>query len=259
MSILLIAACGSLGLSSANDKMDTGSFGGADEIEEDADDSGDSGSADEGNGGSGGESEEGSEEPPERDTGTPAETTAPLEGESYAILPDQLNFTEPPGVGALLSAYLDASLILYVDNETSTSLGFSVTLGTVNGDQDACERILALPTASWVDPTFQVGPTDFTTTIGGEVMTLFDLEISGEFAADGSEWRDGVVSAVLDGREVDTALPSGLTMCDLVASAGGACVGCDDGSVTCAVLRAESVMGVRRGDAFDPTPDTSGC
>ena len=70
-----------------------------------------------------------------------------------------------------------------------------------SGAQDTCTPTIAIPTGTWTDPVFQVGPADIQTEIDGNPVVLSGFQLAAATNADCSALVDGVFIADLDARE----------------------------------------------------------
>lgn len=179
---------------------------------------------------------------PEEDEGWGWTVESDLTGRTYSIAPEHLPLVEPEGLGPFLEEALTTRVLVHVDRQDGDSLDLSVTMAAADGRQDPCQPIVAIPSASWMNPYFEAGPTVMTTTFGGHPATLSDLFFSGVFDRWGVGWTEGTLVATLDGREVDAALPEGLTTCGLLEDLGSACIPCADGEPFCVTLVFEGVV-----------------
>lgn len=170
------------------------------------------------------------------------EVSVALTGRTFSIAPENLPLVEPEGLAPLLEGALATRVLVHVDEETADTLALAVTFAAADGYQDPCQPIVRLPDARWTDPAFAAGPTEMTTSFGGHPATLRDVGFTGVFDKWGVGWTEGTLDATLDAREVDPALPEGLTTCALLDDLGGACAACEDGEPACVTLRFEGVV-----------------
>jgi len=185
-------------------------------------------------------------------------TEVSVEGLLYGIGAEDFVVTEPAGAEAFVEELLAADLLVYVAEETADSLALSASLAGADGRQDPCEKVVALPRASWADPMFRSGPEDLSLTVGGVPATFEDFQMEGTFDRYAFGW-EGWLSARLDAREVNEALPPELEVCSLLDGLGGSCVACADGSPTCFTVRLDSVYAELVSWPYDAAPDRSQC
>ncbi len=187
-------------------------------------------------------------------------TAVELDGKLYAISPDAMRVTQPPGLDGIFDQVLDRDVLVYVESESSTTLELAVALAGPNGRQDPCEAVRAFPAGDWTEnPVFDVGPGSLTTQFGGHPATFRDLALSGVFDEYAFSWREGTLSALLDTRELEPALGDVGDACGLVEDLGGSCVACDDGEPACFELRIEEIVAELVDAPFEVAPDTRGC
>lgn len=185
-------------------------------------------------------------------------TEVDVGGLLYGIGAADFVVTEPAGAEAFVEELLDADLLIYVAEERADALVLTASLAEADGHQDPCEPVIALPTATWADPRFQSGPADLALTLGGEPATFGDFTLSGAFDAYAFGW-DGALSATLDAREVNAALPPELEVCGLLEGLGGGCAPCADGATACFDVRLDQVHAELVSWPYDPAPDRSQC
>ncbi len=185
------------------------------------------------------------------DSATP--TTVALSGKLYVIAPADLNLVDPAGLNDLFHAALKDNVLVYVAQESQTSLTLDLSLAGSDGKQNPCEKVRTLPTAQWENPTFVAGPGEMDVSFAGTPATLRHLTVSGTFDQYAFNWRDGSLTAQLDGRELSSAL-GGADACTLVANAGGSCEACDDGVVACVTLTFAGVVASQSNDSYDTSP-----
>lgn len=186
-------------------------------------------------------------------------TTVDLDNTLYAIDPTSMRVTEPPGLDALFAQVLDRDVFVYVERASDAIIELAVTLAGTDGEQDPCEPVRAFPSGDWSgNPVFDVGPGQLSTSFGGQAATFRRLELSGVFDESGAAWRDGMLAAELDTRELASALGD-IDGCDLVAELGGECIRCDDGVEACFALRIEGIVADRVDTSFDASPDDQSC
>ena len=189
------------------------------------------------------------------DTDTDADTTPvedSLEGNTYVVDIANANIVEPAGVGGIIGSFIDQELMVGVQSETATEIEMIGALsvgGSSPAEQDYCLPSIDFPTADFSDnPDFSIGPADALFVVSGYEVTFSEFQLSGTFAADGSDFHDGVLAASIDSRNVDAAMgqPEG-TVCTYASSLGTGCETCpSDGEEYCLSFRAEDVVGERQ-------------
>ena len=160
-------------------------------------------------------------------------------GGDYFLDLGSATFTEPPGVGSLLSQYIaDVYVIMHVGDIDVDANAIDVFGGIVEKDgndfvQDMCEPTLEFPGGDFSDPYMQIGPTDFFINIEGYEATIIDLMIGGSFTTDGAALVGGTFDGQMDTRVLDDLIDPGAdegAACDLLGSLGIECEECPDGS-----------------------------
>lgn len=183
--------------------------------------------------------------------GTP--TDVALTGKLYVIAPDDLTLVDPPGLNELFHSALSQNVLVYIADESESSLTLELSLAGSDGKQNPCEVVRTLPEAEWQNPAFSAGPGEMDVSFGGQPAKLRHLTVAGTFDEYAFNWRDGTLVAQLDARELTSAL-AGADACDLVANVGGACEACDDGEVQCITLRFEDVVAAQSNASYDDSP-----
>lgn len=187
----------------------------------------------------------------------PTEVT--VQGLLFGVGAGDFDVAEPAGADALVDELFTYDVLIYVEEELSDSLHLDLSLAGADGYQNPCEPVVALPKAEWDNPDFAAGPADFSATLGGEPVTLYDFSLHGQFDTYAFGWHEGGLSANFDAREVNPALPEGLFACELLAGLGSPCVACPDGDPSCFSLELVHIEAELVSWPFDPTPDTTGC
>jgi hypothetical protein len=132
------------------------------------------------------------------------------------------------------------------------------------GTQDICNPTIPFPEADFTEnPHFQIGPEDTTLSVAGYDIIIGDLEISGDFASDGSYFGGGTLGGVIDTRDlldidelaslVCSKDASDTCVCDFVAETGYAtCSSCPDGSgAYCLTLLADQIVAEALGETLE--------
>jgi len=193
------------------------------------------------------------------------------EGATYALDFTSGRWVEPAGVGSILEAYLEASMLLSVVNVSGASLDMRFGLGLEEDpeQQDFCQTTTELRGLDYSDaPYFQLGPADLELSIGGVELEFLDFMLSGTFASDYSYIGGAVFAGSIDTRPLGELLlgeddPD--AVCDLMVGFGVSCVECPGGgdyclSVVIQDLVAEEIRDelerVGQADCHDECPDS---
>ncbi len=212
------------------------------------DGSGDDGSGDDGSGGDG----SGGEEFEIPALGDPVD--APLAGTTWRAPFGSMQISDPPEGGTLLDLLLDEDALLFnVDWASATSFGMVVALG-VDGGQDPCESVQALPAADFSEnPLFRIDETEIVISSGETPVTMLDAEMLGVLSGDGGAWTWGALRATIDTRDFQVQLDeSGLDACELLEGFGTSCVACEDGEELCMRLVVDELVAEPFSGDFDP-------
>lgn len=180
-----------------------------------------------------------------------------LAGRTWAVDLAEVKVTEPPGMGSMLALMDSTILLFHASNEKERSLDLVVSLAAADGTQNPCEKVQSLPSAEWLNPLFAIDEGTLNITISGNNVAFSEAILGATIDADGAGWHDGGLSARIDAREFEAALPQGTDMCELVDAMDGECEACDDGADKCFDLIIEDISAVKARGDFDLTP--SGC
>ena len=190
LSLLLVACTGKSDGEDTSDTGDAGENGGT----------GDDGGGGEGGGDAGGTGDDGggSTTEPDWPTGDPA--GCDLTAAAYNLDFYEARVLAPVGIGSLLLDPLGKSLSVGFTAQTETSADAYLAF-MESGAQDTCTPTVAIPTGTWTDPVFQVGPADIQTEIDSNPVVLSG-SIAAATNADCSALVDGVFIADLDARRM---------------------------------------------------------
>ncbi len=157
----------------------------------------------------------------------------------YFIDLGSATFTEPPGVGSLLSQYIaDIYPIVHVvdleDGEGWIDLLMTVCLREGNDHvQDLCVTTHALDGAHLDCPYFEATFDEYAFDLEDGECALRDMTLAGSFSIDGSSIVGGTLVGELDSRCLDPLVDPGSdegVTCELLASLGIECAECTDDS-----------------------------
>ena len=162
-----------------------------------------------------------------------------LEGRDYFVDLGSATFTEPPGIGSLLSQYIaDVYPIVHVaeldDAQGWIDLLMSVCLRDGSDYvQDLCVTTQALDGATLDCPYFEATFDELVFDLEDGECALRDMTLAGSFSTDGSAIDGGTLAGELDARCLDALVDPDAdegAACELVASLGIECIECTDGS-----------------------------
>lgn len=168
--------------------------------------------------------------------------TVELDGRTYDMSLDGARILQPDGVQDLVEGFVSADVLVGV-MATSPALSFLGGIAAADSDpltQDACVRTVPFPDGDLsASPTFKIGPGDSSFAVGDADLTIYDLELSGTFTADGTG-VDGIkLSGLADTRNVGAAFSDSATeetACNLADAAGVECEPCPDGENYCITI-----------------------
>ncbi len=165
-----------------------------------------------------------------------------IAGNTYAVDISSGTFVKPAGVGALLGDAFSNNILIGILDDSGDALEVRGAI-SIEGvyDQDMCSETLDdFPAADFSDsPYFEIPEGDLTLTLMGFTATIYDLSVSGMFAADGSYFGGGELRGNLDARDLVNIIAdlieveSADDICGLVAGFGVPCEPCTDGEVYC--------------------------
>lgn len=196
--------------------------------------------------------------------GTPLSDPSVLEGSVYSLNLQDGRIVIPAGVGSVLEQYLEVTLFIKVDSASGGTLNMYGALADDAGTgQDYCSETLDFPEADFSNaPFFAIGPQDTTISVAGYTVTIDDLFISGDFAADGSYWGGGVLEGKVDTRPLVDLIEEGGeedAVCAIVAGFGVSCEPCPaDGQPFCLSIKAVDLGGEQVSAPVEPI-DMSDC
>jgi hypothetical protein len=187
------------------------------------------------------------------DGGTPVEigfTTSGLgealsgsvAGKTYAVNIASGTFVKPAGVGDLIGGAFNNNILIGILDDSNGELQVEGAISLEGSlEQDVCTETLVFPEAADFSdaPYFEIPEGDLTLSIAGITATIYDLNISGMFAADGSYFGGGELRGNLDARDLVDVIAelveveSADDICGLVAGFGVACEPCADGANYC--------------------------
>jgi len=212
------------------------------------------------------------------DIGTTLEgDAASLIGNTYVIAFEGARFVKPAGVGSLLLGMLEQDILLGVVSVSDTEIEMSGALSRTDSTaQDRCEPSIDFPDAADFTgaPFFSIGPQDTTLSAGGFDVAINQLQIAGDFTADGSQIGGATFSGEIDARDLVGALVSGGLLqeedpdavCDLIGTFGVSCEACSsDGANYCLAIYVDQITAnlddqtLVAQDACDPVACDEGC
>lgn len=180
-----------------------------------------------------------------------------LTGMTSVILFENVNFTQPENIGAIIAGYLDVPLLVGVLGADANNIDVIAAQGYFHNVDGYKQRINQ---DTW---TFGQVDLDGNAFFSGQVseidfgdanvsIPVHDFALSGTFAPDGTHFAGGTI-----GGQVDTRFMAPLFgqtdpeyACTLLGSMGAICEPCPDGEVFCLTLLGEEIVST-------PVPDVS--
>jgi hypothetical protein len=175
--------------------------------------------------------------------GTPAaeleSMTDDLSGRTYAAWMTDVVAVEPMGLGLALADVEAAALLFHVLEADDAGMSMVITLSDADGGQSACEPVSPLPDARWSNDSlaFTINEGTFDLPVGGQPLTLFELEMTGEIVEDGTEMAATTLVAEIDTRDLNGGVfGEDVEVCIIVEQLGSTCHACPDGQEACTDL-----------------------
>ena len=178
---------------------------------------------------------------------------AELVTRTYVIEFGEVNFTEPVGIGGLLSLYIDVPILVGVTALDGVDMSLVGAQGRVSSDGEFFQLKKLdgeyIPTWDFTGvnfaepPFFSADNAGITITYSGVSIPVWDFHLEGTFAADGSSFAGGKLWGLADTREMDALLDQDDPeyLCNFVAGVGAECEPCPDGETYCLFLRGEEI------------------
>ncbi len=175
-------------------------------------------------------------------------------GNDYHVDLTTATFTEPPGVGSIIGAYLGeihmAFHVTALDGGAGTGELYGAVVTPDGGAyiQDLCLGTQDLSgSAAWSPPFIETTTETMVLAVEGNECTVSNMVTTYAFVGEGQALAAGTLTGELDTRcldeTVDPGAPEGAT-CEMLASLGVKCVDCTDGAGTfCLGLVAEGISG----------------
>lgn len=182
-------------------------------------------------------------------------------GNTYAVNISSGTFVKPAGVGALIGDAFSNNILLGIVDDSNDELLVRGAI-SLEGEytQDVCTETLEdFPAADFSGaPYFEIPEGDMTLSIMGFTATIYDLNVTGMFAADGSYFGGGELRGNLDARDLVDVIAdlieveSADDICGLVAGFGVACEPCSDGESYCLAVEVVDLVAEETGTTLEP-------
>ncbi|HCH66266.1 MAG TPA: hypothetical protein DFR83_25910 [Deltaproteobacteria bacterium] len=166
-----------------------------------------------------------------------------LSGNTYNFNLGGAEYTRPEGLGEVLASFLDAPLLIGVGVTDGDNIQILGTQGreTNGGDiiADTNFEVWDFGTATLDGAYFESATTDIELGYGCANIPIYDFQLKGTFAADGSLIGGGSATGLGDSREMGCLASLGSdpdAICGLAATFGLACETCPDGNPWCLTI-----------------------
>ena len=178
--------------------------------------------------------------------GSPVESN--LTGQTYVFDLREGTWDQPVGAGALLVNFIEADILMGIENHTGTNIDPLLTVAEV----DSSEQDMCFPTIGGVvdvnftqNPFFEIEPVDVNISISGYPLNVQQFELSGIFQADGLGFEHGHLFGYIDARTLESVTSfTAPQICSLLEGFGAACQTCGDGQDYCFTLEVSNLSGV---------------
>ena len=162
-----------------------------------------------------------------------------LSGRTYAAWMSDVVAVEPIGLGLALADVEAAALLFHVVEADEEGMSMVITLSDAEGEQSDCEPVSSLPDAGWDNDSlaFTINEGTFELPVGGQPLTLFKLQMTGEIVEDGTAMAATTLVAEIDTRDLNGgAFGDDVDVCIIVEQLGSTCHACPDGEEACTDL-----------------------
>ena len=137
-------------------------------------------------------------------TGPPPDEPEGMVDRTYCLDWDSVAVIDPPNLFSILGI-LGISVSDYPLLVTPTAVDVAnnqIWMMVTGALESTCTQDLAIPTVdltgsqpgAYNAPLFEVGPDDFSTVIDGLALTIYDLEMTGQFSQDSTQIYDGTLN-----------------------------------------------------------------
>ncbi|MEZ4239969.1 MAG: Ig-like domain-containing protein [Myxococcota bacterium] len=175
------------------------------------------------------------------DAGDPVDPAA-LADHTYLMDLTSARYAWPVGLKAAMQVFLQAHLLLAVDEASASGIRFSAGSALIPRGGDPLEQDVCSVTDQWdtladfPNPDFSVHLDRMSLEVAGDDFVMLDLTVSGSFTPDGERIVGGAIDGVLDAASLVTELQADDVedACRQFASQGVDCLTCPDGvTVSC--------------------------
>lgn len=194
--------------------------------------------------------------------GAPLDSTDVVATSTYSFLFANATVTEPASLGAIITAYMTAPVMIGVESVSDTSLDLIGALGVEASDpavQNTAVSTFDFPSATFdpQSPSFSAGPTDANLLVTGVPVPVYGLTITGTFAHDGSAIGEMTFSGLVDTAPIGPMLNGGGgedAVCEAAGNFGVSCVPCPDERLLCLALTAEQITAMSGAGTITASP-----
>ena len=146
-------------------------------------------------------------------------------------------WTEPAGIGSILSTYVEGRMLAEVRVATTSGLEWRLGWDDGAGAQDPC-GVTADVDADYRDPKFETDVFEWSLSSSGVTVPIEDAVFAGAFAG------DQVDGGTFDGRlDIEAWAAAFGADCALLEAYGATCVACADGRDDCLDVAIEDLVG----------------
>ena len=170
-----------------------------------------------------------------------------IENKTFPMTIQEGTWIKPTGIAPILSALVQNSMLFGVLEEREDELDVRLAVSVDNSlNQDYCFPTITdeLPTFTYKNPSFEMGPANVGVVISGFFITIDNFYISGAISPDGGSWGHGIMKGIFDARDLELALELNLSeICSVVESFGSPCIPCQDGYPLCIDMEVHDLGG----------------
>ncbi|HCH62824.1 MAG TPA: hypothetical protein DFR83_08475 [Deltaproteobacteria bacterium] len=160
-----------------------------------------------------------------------------LDTNTYVFNIGDASFTEPAGLGAVLTSFMDTPLLLHVMDASSSTVDLALMQGRERSDGsfDVDSDVIVFSSRP-LDVAFFELETDWSIEYGCATIPMYEMALQGTFSSDGERIGGGRLTTLLDTRDMGCLAGLGSdpdAICSLGDTFGVSCEDCPDGNPWC--------------------------
>ncbi len=192
--------------------------------------------------------------------GEPLDEGLDLNGYTWGFTLADAHSVEPAQVGELAANFFSNTLLLGVVDVDGETVDMRMAVATAGADtQDWCAQTFDIQGIALDGPYFDTSVRDISFDAYGTTFTLYDGQVWGTIAPDGTALAGARVGGLLDGVPIaETNLAGDIdALCAVVANLGGECVVCPSGDWGCFAFEMDRIEAVQVEAAVESIEDAS--